>query len=241
DTAVPAVTSVARQTPATETTSADTLVFRVTFDEDVQNVDATDFNASGTSADVTAVSGVSAAVYDVTVSGGDLAAFNGVVGLTFDAGQNIEDLAGNALTNTTPGSNQTYTLANAPEIAVSSSESGAVADGGTDAQGSETAGAVKAVTYTITNSGTDTLNLTGTAAVSALSNVTSTPAVSAYGSSTVAPGGGTTTFTVEYTPTAAGAFSFALVVTSDDADEASYDITVSGTATATASEFVATS
>ncbi|WP_415922252.1 choice-of-anchor D domain-containing protein [Tateyamaria sp. SN6-1] len=231
DTTAPTVTSVARQTPTTETTSADTLVFRVTFDEDVQNVDTSDFNASGTTGDATSVSVVSASVYDITISGGDLATLNGVVGLTFDGAQNIEDLAGNALTNTTPGSNQTYTLSNAPEIAVSSSESGAVADGGTDAQGAEPAGTAKTVTYTITNSGTDALTLTGTAAISGTSNITGSPAVSAFGSSTVAAGGGTTSFTVTYTPTLAGSFGFDIAITNDDADENPYNITVSGNAT----------
>ncbi|CAN0197728.1 unnamed protein product, partial [Chrysoparadoxa australica] len=112
DTTAPTITSVLRQTPSAASTSDDTLVFRVTFDEDVQNVDVTDFNASGTTGDATAVSTVSAAVYDVTVSGGDLAGFNGVVALTFDGAQNIQDLASNALSNTTPGTKQFYTVSN---------------------------------------------------------------------------------------------------------------------------------
>ncbi|MCE8007470.1 autotransporter outer membrane beta-barrel domain-containing protein, partial [Aestuariivita sp.] len=66
-------------------------------------------------------------------------------------------------------------------------------------------------------------------------------AIPAPGSLGVAPGGGGTSFTVSYTPLAAGPFSFDLSLTNDDADEAPYDIRVNGTATATASELIATS
>ncbi len=88
---------------------------------------------------------------------------------------------------------------------------------------------------------TDTLTLSGTPTVANLSNVDATPVVSAPGSLSVAPGGGTTTFTVSYTPTAAGAFGFDLDILSDDADESPYDISAVGTATAAASELIATS
>ncbi|MGB0798880.1 MAG: choice-of-anchor D domain-containing protein, partial [Planktomarina sp.] len=117
-----------------------------------------------------------------------------------------------------------------PEIGISSSEGGGVADGGTDAQGSEPAGTAKTVTYTITNTGTTALTLTGSATASGLTNITGPVSISAYGSSTVAASGGTTTFTATYTPTAPGPFSFDLDILSDDFDEATYDIAVSGTA-----------
>ena len=62
-----------------------------------------DFEVSGTTATPTAVSEVTAStVYDVTVSGGNLADRNAPVTLTFAAGQNIVDTADNALSNTTP-------------------------------------------------------------------------------------------------------------------------------------------
>ena len=103
DNTAPRVTSIARQTPASSPTNADSLTWRVTFDEDVKNVDAMDFEVSGTTATPTAVSEVTAStVYDVTVSGGNLADRNAPVTLTFAAGQNIVDTAGNALSNTTP-------------------------------------------------------------------------------------------------------------------------------------------
>ncbi|MDO3385839.1 choice-of-anchor D domain-containing protein, partial [Gilvimarinus sp. SDUM040013] len=96
----------------------------------------------------------------------------------------------------------------APEISVSSSVGGAVADGGTDAQGFVAAGTPQTVTYTVTNSGTDDLTI-ATATTAAPSNVTIN-AIGAPGSTTIGAGGGSTTFTVQYTPTLAGAFSFDL-------------------------------
>ena len=114
----PSLTTFARQTPATSPTNADSLVFRAIFSEDVQNVDAADFAVDGTTtAMVTDVSPVSASVYDVTVSGGDLADFNGLVGLDLSGAQDIQDLVGNALPAGEPATDETYTVENsAPEI-----------------------------------------------------------------------------------------------------------------------------
>jgi LPXTG-site transpeptidase (sortase) family protein len=63
---------------------------------------------------------VTASTYDVTISGGDLASFNGTVNLNLDAAQNITDLASNALPTTepAPAADQTYTVDNAaPTVA----------------------------------------------------------------------------------------------------------------------------
>ena len=99
----PTVTAIVRQNPAGSFTAADALTWRVTFSEAVENVDATDFTATGTTAtmSVEAVTGETG-VWDVTVSGGDLAELNDTVTLGFATGQNIADLAGNQLANTTP-------------------------------------------------------------------------------------------------------------------------------------------
>ena len=115
----PTLQSFERQTPASSTTNADTLVFRATFDEDVQNVDTTDFTASGTTGTVTNVSMVSGSTYDITVSGGDLANFNGTVGLDLAAGQNITDSASQALPNTEPTTDETYLVDNTAPVAAS--------------------------------------------------------------------------------------------------------------------------
>ena len=122
------------------------------------------------------------------------------------------------------------TLPVAPEIEISSSEAGGpVADGGSDPQGVETSGVAKTVTYTITNTGTDTLNLAGTPTVSNATNVTGAVNVGLPGDLTLEPGE-TTTFEVTYTPAGDGAFGFDLEVPNNDPDEATYAIAVTGTA-----------
>ena len=123
DTTTPTVTSILRQDPSTASTDADALTWRVTFSEPVQNVDVADFAVVGPTAMVTAVmsvtSGVASgpAVWDVTASGGDLADLDGGALLNIAAGQNIEDLAGNALTALSPtGVSQNYVVANPPRV-----------------------------------------------------------------------------------------------------------------------------
>lgn len=119
------------------------------------------------------------------------------------------------------------TVPTAPEIGVSSSEGGSISDGGTDAHSSAAFGTPRTVTYTINNSGTGTLTLPSSPTVGNLSNITGTPVVGALSASSLAPGA-SATFTVTYTPAAAGPFGFDIVVPNDDADENPYDITVSG-------------
>ncbi|WP_169816637.1 DUF4347 domain-containing protein [Rhodovibrio salinarum] len=120
DTTAPTLTSIERQTPSTGVTNADSLTFRATFSEGVQNVSTDDFTVSGGStASVTGVSQVNATTYDVTVSGGDLAAFEGTVGLDVASGQDIADTAGNAFGGAEPATDETYTLDNtAPSLSV---------------------------------------------------------------------------------------------------------------------------
>ncbi|PYF83297.1 VCBS repeat-containing protein/autotransporter-associated beta strand protein [Marinomonas alcarazii] len=107
DTTAPTVTSITRQTPSSAFTDADSLVYQVTFAEAVTNLDTTDFSVAGTTATVTNITQVGTSnTYNVTVSGGDLADLNGTVSLAFASSQNIQDAAGNVITNTTPtGSN----------------------------------------------------------------------------------------------------------------------------------------
>ena len=111
------VTSIVRQSPTSSPTKVDTLTWRVTFNEEAQNVDAADFSVTGTTATlaVSAVSGVTGA-YDVTASGGNLASLNTTVTLSIAASHNIQDTSSNALTNTTPtGTNdKTYVVDNTP-------------------------------------------------------------------------------------------------------------------------------
>ena len=128
DSQAPTVVSILRQNPTAEFTDADNLTFRVTFSEAVQNVDQSDFQATGPTGASIAVTPVSASVYDVTVSGGDLAGLNGQVDLALAGGQDIQDLPGNALANTTPGTIEAFVVDNnAPTVTISSTASGTVA------------------------------------------------------------------------------------------------------------------
>lgn len=109
----PSLLSITRQTPAAVNTDADSLVFRATFDESILNIDPADFSVTGgTTAIITAVTPISATVYDITVSGGDLADFNGTVGLDLAASQDIADPIGNRLPTQEPTVDETYTLTN---------------------------------------------------------------------------------------------------------------------------------
>ena len=109
DNAAPTLSSIARSAPATSPTKADELTWKVTFEESVAQVDADDFTLAGTTAKLFVTGGP--AVYDVKASGGDLADLNATVTLGFDSGQNIKDLAGNALP--TPADTKGYEVDNA--------------------------------------------------------------------------------------------------------------------------------
>ncbi|NQV25160.1 MAG: proprotein convertase P-domain-containing protein [Rhodopirellula sp.] len=123
DITAPGVMSFQRLTPTTSLTNADSLVFRVTFTEAVIDVDVADFAVSGVStAEVTSVAGVDSDAglrWDVTVSGGNLANFNGAIGLNLSAAQNITDTSGNALPNGEPSIDETFVVdSTIPLIAV---------------------------------------------------------------------------------------------------------------------------
>ncbi|MBF0296537.1 MAG: DUF4347 domain-containing protein, partial [Magnetococcales bacterium] len=97
DTTAPRISSIDRQTPATASTDADSLVWRVTFNETVSNVSTGDFSVSGSTATATNVASAGGNAYDVTVSGGNLASLNATVTLAISGAQDITDSAGNAL------------------------------------------------------------------------------------------------------------------------------------------------
>ena len=77
DTNAPRVTSIMRRSPASSPTNADVLTWRVTFSEDVENVDAADFEITGTGAALTVSEVTPSTVYDVTARGGNLAGLDG--------------------------------------------------------------------------------------------------------------------------------------------------------------------
>ena len=114
DDVAPRVASIERadDTP----TNADRLSWTVTFSEEVENVDASDFAVAGTTAAVSSVLQATLHLksYSVFADGGNLAGLNGNVTLSFATGQDIEDGSGNALENTEPtGDNEhTYVVDN---------------------------------------------------------------------------------------------------------------------------------
>ena len=131
DTTAPDVDSITRQAPSSSPTDADSLTWRVMFNEAVRNVDATDFQLSGTTAGlaVAPVTGINA--YDVTASGGDLANLDATVALSFVSGQDIEDTSGNRLSDTTPTgiNNNTFRVINS-QVTVKFSDTGDSVDQG---------------------------------------------------------------------------------------------------------------
>ena len=107
--------SIERQDPTTSPTNADSLKWRITFSGGVassanSDIETDEFMVSGgTTAMVTNVQTSDNRVFDVTVSGGDLASFNGTVTLGFVASPTIEDVNANTLTNLTPtGTNNNF-------------------------------------------------------------------------------------------------------------------------------------
>jgi len=222
----PRITSITREFPSSSPTNADGLTWRVAFDEDVKNIDVTDFTGTGTTAAIS-VNPISLSSYRVSLSGGDLANLNATVTLGFAGGQDITDTAGNALINTTPtGTNDnTYVVENNAEIDVQRPAGTSISDGGTDAQGNQDAGTQVTLTYTVSNTGSTALSVTNIASTNPV-NV-SVDSISPTSLTVVA--GATNTYAVRYTPTAVGAFSFDLDISNDDADEGNYDVAVSGT------------
>jgi len=181
DDGAPTVDSIVRNTPATTPTNADSLVWRVTFSEDVQNVDATDFSVTNTTATL-GVATVSANTYDVTAGGGDLATLNNTVTLSFDGAQNVQDLAANALIATTPtGANDNdYVVDNTaptvtentavtdptgdstPDVIINSDEAGTLTMGGSCGTSSSTALASGNTTIVLTQADNTTALASGT-------------------------------------------------------------------------------
>ena len=127
DTTAPTVTSITHQDPTSSPTNSDTLTWRVTFSEAVENVDQADFMVTGTTATLTVTAVTSMTdVYDVTASGGNLDSLDGTVTLAFAADQNIVDPSDNTLTATTPtGANDpTFELDNTVPTFVSGTANG---------------------------------------------------------------------------------------------------------------------
>ena len=122
----------------------------------------------------------------------------------------------------------------APEIDITQGAT-AVASGGSVSVGSTAVGGSTPVTFTITNSGSASLQLTGTApdyvalsgANAAEFSVTQQPATPIG----FAAGSNTTSFTVTFQPTSGGAKTATLTIANNDSNEGTYTITLNATAT----------
>jgi hypothetical protein len=119
DVIAPTVTSIERKNPSTQVARGGDLTWTVTFSEDVQNVDVSDFALSGTTGvmgDLAMTGGPR--IFDVTASGGNLAAILDSEGfetasviLNVSLSNDITDLAGNDLNGTRPtGTNEALYL-----------------------------------------------------------------------------------------------------------------------------------
>ena len=106
DTTPPTIQSINRLTPSTEFTTATTLTWRVTFSEDVQNVDVGDFGLRDVPTGVVtgglnlSLTPIDARAYNLTAQfTRNSSALDGYVEVG-NRGGGIEDLAGNTLANT---------------------------------------------------------------------------------------------------------------------------------------------
>ncbi|MBN1290882.1 MAG: choice-of-anchor D domain-containing protein [Candidatus Latescibacteria bacterium] len=86
-------------------------------------------------------------------------------------------------------------------------------------------------TFTIMNTGTADLNLTGSPFISIGGDYASNFSIVVNSLSPIAPGGGTTTFTIRFNPTGTGVRTATLSIANDDSDENPYNFSIQGTGT----------
>lgn len=102
-----------------------------------------------------------------------------------------------------------------------------IADGGTDNLGSSTGTAPFSVTYTIQNTGSSTLTLTGGTPITGSNPNSVNYTVNPPGTVTIAAAS-STTFVLDLDPNADGGWALNIIIASDDADENPYNIFVTG-------------
>ncbi|MGV3663706.1 MAG: beta strand repeat-containing protein [Prosthecobacter sp.] len=112
------------------------------------------------------------------------------------------------------------------DIAVEQPAGTNIVDGGSQGFGSRANGTSAPLAFTIRNSGGSALALGG---VSVTGGNAADFVVSTTGMSSSLAGGDSTTFSVTFTPSATGSRSTTLQIFSDDTDEATFDITLTGT------------
>ncbi|MBL4608933.1 MAG: hypothetical protein JKY01_14040 [Pseudomonadales bacterium] len=112
DTTAPRLSTIERLSPLAEYTNLESVLFKLTFNETVSQLDLGDFELSGSLAGASLLSLQSSdnRVYEMTVA--VPAAGNGAVGLVVAAGNNIVDQVGNGLDSGAPSSNDGFIIDN---------------------------------------------------------------------------------------------------------------------------------
>lgn len=109
DSTAPRVEGIRRSAPAYSPTAADELQFHVRFTEDVFYVDKNDFVATGGSgATVETVAQINPRLFELTLQGGSLANFNGLVGIDLAPDASIEDRTGLDVDHASPVINEQF-------------------------------------------------------------------------------------------------------------------------------------
>ena len=121
----------------------------------------------------------------------------------------------------------TTVASSTPEIAVLNSLSTNIPDAGSQAFGTTDVAETLTQTFTVNNTGSGALNLTGITFDG--TNPGDFTVTTAPGLSTLPATTGTTTFTVTFKPLQSGPRSAVMHIASNDADENPFDITVTGT------------
>jgi hypothetical protein len=179
-----------------------------------------------------------AGVVQVAVAGTDLGAFTApVTGLTPGVSYSFKAYAINA---DGTGYSEVGTFGGmvpaGPEIALSGNgqpiddgATGTSATNHTDFGGTAVAGGTVVRTFTIANSGTTALNLTGTPKVVVSGTHAADFTITLDPATPVSASGGTTTLQITFNPSANGLRTATLTLASDDSDENPFDFAIAGT------------
>jgi hypothetical protein len=127
----------------------------------------------------------------------------------------------------------------APEMDVSGNST-SIADGSTstsvanntDFGSADVSTGSESHTFTITNTGVVSLNLTGTPIVNVISGDTGDFSITQPSGNSVASGGGTVSFSITFDPTTSGERTATISIDNDDPDENPYTFTIKGIGTA---------
>ncbi|MCB2202591.1 sortase [bacterium] len=114
DNEIPTIMAIERFDPLNEITNADTLIFKISFSKDVTQLSTDDFQLTGGSTAVIsdANNNTDPDIAYITISGGDLANYNGSVGIELSASNDITDAVGNPVDQTSPETDEAYLLDN---------------------------------------------------------------------------------------------------------------------------------